>query len=145
MSNDEKIFFLEKLLCQAEKRLKELGCPNEEFFLDNHFGILYELRCGPCIAKIMNEKTKQTYQLTFVLSYEPTDGNIKTIIRQWKKSHCKDDEETLLEIVNQMEDYVDHGWSIAFKFTNNNLVPGIVAWHANVPIEQLAIELDLHA
>lgn len=70
--------------------------------------------------------------------------SIQTIINRWKKSKRAVDANILLQIVSQMEHEVENGWSIGLKF-EKSLVPGLILWHAHVPIEQLAISLDVEA
>lgn len=70
--------------------------------------------------------------------------DMQTIINRWKRSKNALDAGILLEIVLQMEHEVENGWSIVTGIPfKDNLVPGMILWHAHVPIEQLAISIDI--
>jgi len=148
MDNIEKILFLEKLLVQASKKLKSFGYSNN-FFLYENINPLFELGTNECMVKNVNENTNATFPLIFSLHGNPIlekskkiKHSLKSIINRWKNSKSEDDEDILLQIVFQMETEVDAGYSIGIKF-DRSFIPGLILWHAKVPIEQLAIELDV--
>ena len=105
----------------------------------------------PILLHGYDEKTGATFSLPFAMNgnskFEKSrkvKHSIRTIINQWKKSKSAVDADILLQIVSQMEHEVENGWSIGLKF-EKSLVPGLILWHAHVPIEQLAISLDVEA
>lgn len=148
MDNIEKILFLEKLLVQASKKLNSFGY-SKNFFLYDNFNPLFKLGTNECIVKKVNEDTNVTFPLIFSLhgnsmieKSKAIKHSLKSIINRWKNSKSKDDEDILLQIVFQMEIEVNSGYSIGIKF-DRSLIQGLILWHAKVPIEQLAIELDV--
>ena len=149
MEDVDKIEFLDKLLSQASKRLDFFGNPNKFYLFDD--AIFFKLGTDSCDVQRVNEKTGATFSLLFAMNVNPifeksrkVKHSIQTIINQWKKSKSAVDADILLQIVLQMEHEVENGWSIGVKL-NKSLVPGLILWHAHVPIEQLAIALDLEA
>ena len=149
MEDTEKIEFLDRLLSQASKRLDFFGIPSK-FYLFND-GFFFRLGTDSCDVRRVNEKTGATFSLPFSITSNPiikksrkVKHSIQTIINRWKKSKSAVDADILLQIVLQMEHEVENGWSIGVKL-NKSLVPGLILWHAHVPIEQLAIALDLEA
>ena len=148
MTNEEKILFLEKLLAQTSKKLSEFNCA-KNFFLFNDFDSWFEIGTNYYTVNKVNEKTHEIFVLNFVIhgndSFEKSSKvkhNIKTMINRWKKHKNANDEDALLQIVHQMENEVSNGWSIGMKIGSIS-VPGIIMWHAHMPIEQLSIELDI--
>ena len=149
MEDVDKIVFLDKLLSQASKRLDFFGKPNKFYLFDD--AIFFKLGTDSCDVQRVNEKTGATFSLPFAMNgnskFEKSrkvKHSIRTIINQWKKSKSAVDADILLQIVSQMEHEVENGWSIGLKF-EKSLVPGLILWHAHVPIEQLAISLDVEA
>ena len=149
MEDTEKIEFLDRLLSQASKRLDFFGIPSK-FYLFND-GFFFRLGTDSCDVRRVNEKTGATFSLPFSITSNPiikksrkVKHNIQTIINRWKKSKRVVDADILLQIVLQMEHEVENGWPIGLKF-EKSFVPGMILWHAHVPIEQLAISLDVEA
>ena len=149
MEDVEKIVFLDKLLSQASKRLDFFGNPSEFYLFDD--AIFFKLGTDSCDVQRVNVKTGATFYLPFSITSNPIleksrkiRHSIRTIINRWKKSKNAIDADILLQIVSQMEHEVENGWSIGLKFESNP-VPGLILWHAHVPIEQLAISLDIEA
>ena len=149
MEDVEKIVFLDKLLSQASKRLDFFDNPSEFYLFDD--ALFFKLGTDSCDVQRVNEKTGATFYLSFSITSNPileksrkVKHSIQTIINRWKKSKSAVDADILLQIVLQMEHEVENGWSIGLKF-EKSLVPGLILWHAHVPIEQLAIALDLEA
>ena len=149
MEDVEKIVFLDKLLSQASKRLDFFGNPSEFYLFDDT--IFFKLGIDSCDVQRVNEKTGATFSLQFTMNgntmlekSRKVKHSIQTIINRWKKSKSAVDADILLQIVLQMEHEVENGWSIGVKL-EKSLVPGLILWHAHVPIEQLAIALDLEA
>ena len=149
MEDVEKIVFLDKLLSQASKRLDFFGNPSEFYLFDDT--IFFKLGTDSCDVQRVNAKTGATFYLPFSITSNPIleksrkiRHSIRTIINRWKKSKNAINADILLQIVLQMEHEVENGWSIGLKL-KKSLVPGLILWHAYVPIEQLAIALDLEA
>ena len=149
MEDVEKIEFLDRLLSQASKRLDFFGNSTKFYLFDD--AIFFKLGTDSCDVKRVNEKTGATFYLPFSITSNPVleksrkvKHSIQTIINRWKKSKSAVDADILLQIVSQMEHEVENGWSIGLKF-ERSLVPGLILWHAHVPIEQLAISLDVEA
>ena len=149
MEDTEKIEFLDRLLLQASKRLDFFGKPSKFYLFDD--GFFFRLGTNSCDVRRVNEKTGTTFSLPFAMNGNPVreksskvKHSILTIINRWKKSKRAVDADILLQIVSQMEHEVENGWSIGLKFESNP-VPGMILWHAHVPIEQLAISLDVDA
>ena len=149
MEDVDKIAFLDKLLSQASKRLDFFGNPSKFYLSDD--GLFFKLGTDSCDVQRVNEKTGATFSLPFSITSNPiikksrkVKHSIQTIINRWKKSKITVDADILLQIVSQMEHEVENGWSIGLKF-EKSLVPGMILWHAHVPIEQLAISLDVEA
>ena len=149
MEDVEKIEFLDRLLSQASKRLDFFGNSTKFYLFDD--AIFFKLGTDSCDVKRVNEKTGATFYLPFSITSNPVleksrkvKHSIQTIINRWKKSKITVDADILLQIVSQMEHEVENGWSIGLKF-EKSLVPGMILWHAHVPIEQLAISLDIEA
>ena len=149
MEDTEKIEFLDRLLSQASKRLDFFGNSTKFYLFDDT--IFFKLGTDSCDVKRVNEKTGTTFSLPFSITSNPiikksrkVKHSIQTIINRWKKSKITVDADILLQIVSQMEHEVENGWSIGLKF-EKSLVPGMILWHAHVPIEQLAISLDVEA
>lgn len=149
MEDVDKIVFLDKLLSQASKRLDFFGNPNKFYLFDD--AIFFKLGTDSCDVQLVNEKTGTTFYLPFTMNGNPVleksskiKHSIRAIINRWKKSKRTVDADILLQIVLQMEHEVENGWSIGLKF-EKSLVPGMILWHAHVPIEQLAISLDVEA
>ena len=149
MEDVDKIVFLDKLLSQASKRLDFFGNQNKFYLFDD--AIFFKLGTDSCDVQRVNEKTGATFYLPFTMNGNPVleksskiKHSIRAIINRWKKSKCTVDADILLQIVLQMEHEVENGWSIGLKF-EKSLVPGMILWHAHVPIEQLAISLDVEA
>ena len=149
MEDVDKIAFLDKLLSQASKRLDFFGKSSKFYLFDD--GFFFRLGTDSCDVQRVNEKTGATFSLQFSTTSNPVleksskvKHNIRTIINRWKKSKRAVDADILLQIVSQMEHEVENGWSIGLKF-EKSLVPGMILWHAHVPIEQLAISLDVEA
>ena len=143
MEDVEKIVFLDKLLSQASKRLDFFDNPSEFYLFDD--ALFFKLGTDSCDVQRVNEKTGATFYLPFSIISNPileksrkVKHSIQTIINRWKKSKRAVDADILLQIVFQMEYEVENGWSIGLEF-EKSLVPGIILWHAYVPIEQLAI------
>lgn len=148
MTSDEKILFLEKLLSQASKRLVHFGW-RKDFFLFDDVHPFYMLGTNDLLVKRINEKTTATFNLPLAMhdnalleKSRKAKHSVRAIINRWKNSKSTDDEDILLAIVDQMEHEAMTGWAIGLQFFHS-MVPGMVMWHANVPIEQLAIELDV--
>ena len=149
MEDVEKIEFLDRLLSQASKRLDFFGKSSKFYLFDD--GFFFRLGTDSCDVQRVNEKTGATFSLPFSITSNPiikksrkVKHSIQTIINRWKKSKITVDADILLQIVSQMEHEVENGWSIGLKF-EKSLVPGMILWHAHVPIEQLAISLDVEA
>ena len=149
MEDTEKIEFLDRLLSQASKRLDFFGKPSKFYLFDD--GFFFKLGTDSCDVRRVNEKTGTTFSLPFAMNGNPVPEksskvkhSILTISNRWKKSKRAVDADILLQIVSQMEHEVENGWSIGLKFESNP-VPGLILWHAHVPIEQLAISLDIEA
>ena len=149
MEDTEKIEFLDRLLSQASKRLDFFGKSSKFYLFDD--GFFFRLGTDSCDVQRVNEKTGATFSLPFSITSNPiikksrkVKHSIQTIINRWKKSKITVDANILLQIVSQMEHEVENGWSIGLKF-EKSLVPGMILWHAHVPIEQLAISLDIEA
>lgn len=149
MEDVDKIAFLDKLLSQASKRLDFFGKSGKFYLFDD--GFFFRLGTDSCDVQRVNEKTGATFSLPFSITSNPiikksrkVKHSIQTIINRWKKSKRAVDADILLQIVSQMEHEVENGWSIGLKF-EKSLVPGMILWHAHVPIEQLAISLDIEA
>ena len=149
MEDVEKIEFFDRLLLQASKRLNFFGNPSEFYLFDD--ALFFKLGTDSCDVQRVNEKTGATFYLPFSITSNPIleksrkiKHSIQTIINRWKKSKSTVDADILLQIVSQMEHEVENGWSIGLKF-EKSLVPGLILWHAHVPIEQLAISLDVEA
>ena len=149
MEDVDKIAFLDKLLSQASKRLDFFGNPSKFYLFDD--GLFFKLGTDSCDVRRVNEKTGATFYLQFSTTSNPVleksskvKYNIRTIINRWKKSNRTVDADILLQIVSQMEHEVENGWSIGLKL-ERSLAPGMILWHAHVPIEQLAISLDVEA
>ena len=149
MEDVDKIAFLDRLLAQASKRLDFFGSPSKFYLFDD--AIFFKLGTDSCDLQRVNEKTGATFYLPFSITSNPileksrkVKHSIQTIINRWKKSKSAVDADILLQIVSQMEHEVENGWSIGLKF-EKSLVPGMILWHAHVPIEQLAISLDVEA
>ena len=149
MEDTEKIEFLDRLLSQASKRLDFFGKSSKFYLFDD--GFFFRLGTDSCDVQRVNEKTGATFSLPFSITSNPiikksrkVKHSIQTIINRWKKSKITVDADILLQIVSQMEHEVENGWSIGLKF-EKSLVPGMILWHAHVPIEQLAISLDIEA
>lgn len=149
MEDTEKIEFLDRLLSQASKRLDFFGKSSKFYLFDD--GFFFRLGTDSCDVQRVNEKTGATFSLPFSITSNPiikksrkVKHSIQTIINRWKKSKITVDADILLQIVSQMEHEVENGWSIGLKF-EKSLVPGMILWHAHVPIEQLAISLDVEA
>ena len=149
MEDVDKIAFLDKLLSQASKRLDFFGNSSKFYLFDD--GLFFKLGTDSCDVQRVNEKTGATFYLPFSITSNPileksrkVKHSIQTIINRWKKSKSAVDADILLQIVLQMEHEVENGWSIGLKF-EKSLVPGLILWHAHVPIEQLAISLDVEA
>ena len=149
MEDTEKIEFLDRLLSQASKRLDFFGKSSKFYLFDD--GFFFRLGTDSCDVQRVNEKTGATFSLPFSITSNPiikksrkVKHSIQTIINRWKKSKITVDADILLQIVSQMEHEVENGWSIGLKF-EKSLVPGLILWHAHVPIEQLAISLDVEA
>ena len=149
MDDDEKILVLEKLLAKASKRLNSLF-HLKEFYLFENFNLLFELGTHECMVKKVNENTNATFQLIFTIygnhmieKSKKIKHSLKSIINRWKKSKNRFAKDILLQIMSQMENAVEAGYSIGIEFGNNDLMQGLLLWHAKVPIEQLAIELDI--
>ena len=149
MEDTEKIEFLDRLLSQASKRLDFFGKSSKFYLFDD--GFFFRLGTDSCDVQRVNEKTGATFYLPFSITSNPileksrkVKHSIQTIINRWKKSKRAVDADILLQIVSQMEHEVENGWSIGLKF-EKSLVPGLILWHAHVPIEQLAISLDVEA
>lgn len=154
MKNTDKILFLESLLNQASKKLKKLGCRKSKFFLLNDdpypfFGLGID---GIGKMKKLNEKTGATFALSFPLcgnsmleKSSAMQHSIKAIINRWKKTKKAEYEDILLQIVHSMENAVEHdGYSIGLEMHPYIGRPdGIILWHANMPIEQLAIDISM--
>ena len=148
MTGDEKILFLEKLLSQASKRLVHFGW-KKDFFLFDDVHPFYMLGTKDLLVNRINEKTSAAFNLPLAMhgnamleKSRKEKHSIHAIINRWKNSKSVDDEDILLAIVDQLEHEAMTGWAIGLKFFHS-MVPGMVMWHANVPIEQLAIELDV--
>lgn len=148
MASDEKILFLEKLLSQASKRLAHFGW-KKDFFLFDDMHPFYMLGTTDLLVNKINEKTSATFNLPLAMhgnalleKSRKLKHSVRAIINRWKNSKSADDKDILLAIVGQMEHEAMTGWAIGLKFFNS-IVPGMVMWHANVPIEQLTIELDV--
>ena len=149
MEDVEKIVFLDKLLSQASKRLDFFSKSSKFYLFDD--AIFFKLGTDSCDVQRVNEKTGATFYLPFSITSNPileksrnVKHSIQTIINRWKKSKSAVDADILLQIVSQMEHEVENGWSIGLKF-EKSFVPGLILWHAHVPIEQLAISLDVEA
>ena len=154
MKNDDKILFLESLLDQAGKKLKKLGCRKSKFFLVNDgpypfFGLGID---GIGKVKKVNEKTGAAFSLTFPLYGNPVieksgamRHSIKAVINRWKKTKKAEYEDILLQIVHGMENAVEHdNYSIGLEmYPHIGRQAGIILWHANMPIEQLAIDISM--
>ena len=145
MEDVDKIVFLDKLLSQASKRLDFFGVPSK-FYLFND-GLFFTLETNSCSMRIVNEKTGTAFYLSFEIHGNPmlnkslkVKHNIRTIIDRWKNSKSAVDADILLQIVYPVED----GWSIGLKH-DISFTPKMILWHAHVPIEQLAISLDVDA
>ena len=148
MEDVDKIVFLDKLLSQASKRLDFFGVPSK-FYLFND-GLFFTIETNSCSMRIVNEKTGTAFYLSFEIHGNhmlnkslKVKHNIRTIIDRWKNSKSAIDADILLQIVRQMEHAVEDGWSIGLKH-DINLTPKMRLWHAHVPIEQLAISLDIN-
>ena len=149
MEDVDKIVFLDKLLSQASKRLDFFGNPSKFYLFDDC--LFFKLGTDSCDVQRVNEKTGATFYLPFSITSNPVleksrkvKHSIQTIVNRWKNSKSAVDADILLQIVSQMEHEVENGWSIGLKF-ERSLVPGMILWHAHVPIEQLAISLDVEA
>jgi len=154
MEDHDKILFLESLLDQASKKLKKLGYRKSKFFLLNDgpypfFGLGID---GIGKVKKVNEKTGAAFSLTFPLYGNPMieksgtmQHSIKAVINRWKKTKKAEYEDILLQIVHDMENAVEHdGYSIGLELHFHIGRPnGIILWHANMPIEQLAIDISI--
>ena len=139
MEDVDKIVFLDKLLSQASKRLDFFGNPSKFYLFDDC--LFFKLGTDSCDLQRVNEKTGATFYLPFSITSNPileksrkVKHSIQTIINRWKKSKRTVDADILLQIVLQMEHEVENGWSIGVKF-NKSLVPGLILWHAHVPID----------
>lgn len=146
MEDTEKIEFLDRLLSQASKRLDFFGNPSKFYLFDDV--LFFKLGTDSSFVNLVNEKTNKTFSFQFAMPMLEKSRNVKhnirTIINQWKNSKSDVAADILLQIVFQMEYEVENGWSIGLKF-EKSLVPGMILWHAYVPIEQLAISLDVEA
>ena len=149
MEDVDKIVFLDKLLSQASKRLDFFGKPSEFYLFDD--GLFFTIETNSCSMRIVNEKTGSAFYLPFSIHGNPmlnkslkVKHNIRTIIDRWKNLKSAIDADILLQIVCQMEHVVKDGWSIGLK-RDISLTPKMILWHAHVPIEQLAISLDVEA
>ena len=149
MEDVDKIVFLDKLLSQASKRLDFFGKPSEFYLFDD--GLFFTIETNSCSMRIVNEKTGTAFYLSFEIHGNPmlnkslkVKHNIRTIIDRWKNLKSAIDADILLQIVCQMEHVVEDGWSIGLK-RDISLTPKMILWHAHVPIEQLAISLDVEA
>ena len=149
MEDVEKIVLLDNLLSQASKRLDFFGNPREFYLFDD--ALFFKLGTDSCDVQRVNEKTGATFYLPFSITSNPileksrkVKHSIQTIINRWKKSKRAVDADILLQIVLQMEHEVENGWPIGLKF-EKSFVSGMLFWHAHVPIEQLAISLDVEA
>lgn len=154
MEDHDKILFLESLLGQASKKLKKLGCRKTKFFLVNDglypfFGLGID---GIGKVKKVNEKTGATFSLAFPLYGNPViekssamRHSIKAVINRWKKTKKAEYEDILLQIVHSMENVVEHdNYSIGLEmYPHIGGLAGIILWHANMPIEQLAIDISI--
>ena len=145
----EKIEFIDKLLSQASKRLDFFGNPSKFYLFDD--ALFFKLGTDFSFVNLVDEKTNKTFSFQFAMNANPileksrkVKHRIRTIINQWKNSKSAVAADILLQIVSQMEHEVENGWSIGVKF-ERSLVPGMILWHAHVPIEQLAISLDVEA
>ena len=149
MEDVEKIEFFDRLLSQASKRLDFFGKSSKFYLFDD--AIFFKLGTDSCDVQRVNVKTGATFSLPFAINgnsmlekSRKVKHSIQAIINRWKKSKSAVDADILLQIVLQMEHEVENGWSIGVKL-EKSLVPGLILWHAHVPIEQLAIALDLEA
>ena len=149
MEDVDKIVFLDKLLSQASKRLDFFGNPNKFYLFDD--AIFFKLGTDSCDVQRVNEKTGATFYLPFSITSNPVleksskvKHNIRTIIDRWKNLKSAIDVDILLQIVCQMAHVVEDGWSIGLK-CDISLTPKMILWHSHVPIEQLAISLDVEA
>ena len=148
MASDEKILFLEKLLSQASKRLAHFGW-KKDFFLFDDVHPFYMLGTNDLLVNRINEKTSAAFNLPLAMhgnamleKSRKAKHSVRAIIKRWKNSKSANDKDILLAIVDQMELEAMTGWAIGLKFFDSS-VPGMVMWHANVSIEQLAIKLDV--
>lgn len=149
MEDVDKIVFLDKLLSQASKRLDFFGVSSKFYLFDD--GVFFRLGTDSCDVRRVNEKTGATFSLPFAMNGNTVleksikvKRSVRTISNRWKKSKRAVDADILLQIVSRMEHEVENGWSIGLKF-EKSLVPGMILWHAHVPIEQLAISLDVES
>ena len=154
MEDYDKILFLESLIDQASNKLKKLGCRKTKFFLVND-GLYQFFELGiDGIGKVkkLDEKTGATFSLFFALGgnsmlekSSAMQHSIKAVINRWKKTKKAEYEDILLQIVHSMENAVEHdNYSIGLEMYPHIDGPaGIILWHANMPIEQLAIDISM--
>ena len=150
MSDDDKILFLENLLAIASKTLKKFK-QADKFYLceDNVYtGFCHIATNSASLCKVDLDNDSH-FNFIIELHLSKTLANekhsLKKVFSKWKKAKNEIAKSILLQIINKMEEEVASGWTLGMKLPYGSEVPGIVLWHANVSIEQLAIELDVMA
>lgn len=157
MSDDDKILFLENLLAIASKTLKKFK-QADKFYLceDNVYAgfchiatnsaFLCKVDLDSCKVDLDNDSHFNfTIDLHLSKTLASEKHSLKKVFSKWKKAKNEVAKSILLQIINKMEEEVASGWTLGMKLPTGSEVPGIVLWHANVAIEQLAVELDMMA
>lgn len=154
MSIDDKVHFLELLLAQTSKKLKKSSYTTD-FYLQEDIFPIYFLKTS-CInfGCLDNKGTVLDLCIlctgnTFLKYSVHKIHYVDALLDSWKKPDSKQKQysiaNVLCSIVDAMEKETLNGRSIVAKFFTCLPNPGIILWHAHVPIEQMMIELDMRS
>ena len=154
MSIDDKVHFLELLLSQTSKELKKF-LYNDDFYLQEDIFPIYLLKTS-CInfgclddKGIVLDLCISCSGNTFLKDSVHKIHYVDALLNSWKKSTIKQKQysiaNALCSIVDAMEKETLNGKSIVAKFFTCLPNPGIILWHAYVPIEQMMIELEMRS